>query len=162
LPQIQHPAFARRVSKASRFTRGKPSVPHRYILEEPNRGRFVHREGEAGRFTYEEGKADALLTKNQSGRARFRHSVLRFEDFHGLDFCQAQIPVARTLRLRLKVENGHRSTILFSCDAKEAPVEDSYASLRISLQKVWREFHPHNDNQRARQKTGSMPPLQRH
>jgi hypothetical protein len=65
-----------------------------------------------GWFT-EKAKRDALLTKNQSGRARFRHSVLRFEDFPGLDFCQAQIPVARRVRLRPKVENGHRSTILF-------------------------------------------------
>jgi uncharacterized protein (DUF58 family) len=102
LPQIQHPAFARRVSKASRFT-----------YEESKAGRFAYEEGKAGRFAYEEGKRDALLTKNQSGRARFRHSVLRFEDFPGLEFCQAQIPVARRLRLRPKVENGHRSTILF-------------------------------------------------
>jgi hypothetical protein len=72
-------------------------------------------------------------------------------------------PSAGAVRLRLKVENGHRSTIIVSVsDAKESPAEDSYASLRISLQKVWREFHPHDDNQRARQKTGSMPPLQRH
>src|ERR1700692_1783205 len=57
------------------------------------------------------------------------------------------------LRPRLKVENSHRSTIVLVTKPK-TPAEDPYASLRISLQKVCREFHPHNDNQRARQKTG--------
>ena len=42
---------------------------------------------------------------------------------------------ARTLRLRLKVENSHRSTIVLVTKPK-TPVEDPYASLRISLQKV--------------------------
>ena len=42
---------------------------------------------------------------------------------------------ARTLRLRLKVENSHRSTIVLVTKPK-TPAEDPYASLRISLQKV--------------------------
>jgi hypothetical protein len=33
---------------------------------------------------------------------------------------------------------------------------------RVSLVNLIDLGHPHNDNQRARQKTGSMPPLQRH
>ena len=49
------------VSKASRFTRGKPSVRIAFILEEPNRGRFVHREGKAGRFTYEKESGRASM-----------------------------------------------------------------------------------------------------
>src|SRR6516164_6964260 len=53
-------AFACGVSKASRFTRGKPSVPHCVRTGSAKSRRFVYREGKARRFTYEK----------QSGRAR--------------------------------------------------------------------------------------------
>ena len=49
--------IARGVSKASRFTRGKPSVPHCVYTGRAKSRRFVHREGKAGRFTYELSRA---------------------------------------------------------------------------------------------------------
>ena len=55
-----------RVSKASRFTRGKPDVPNAFILEEPNRVRPVPGKRKAGRFTYE----TALLTPLEFSESR--------------------------------------------------------------------------------------------
>jgi hypothetical protein len=44
------------------------------LVEEPNRGRFVHREGEAGRFTYEEGKA-GRFTYLEAGRFTYEEPI---------------------------------------------------------------------------------------
>src|ERR1700751_5726766 len=46
------------VSKASRFTRGRPSMPHCVHTGRANRGRFVHREGKAGRFCLRRGQSE--------------------------------------------------------------------------------------------------------
>ena len=71
-------------------------------------------------------------------------------------------PAASDVRARInekfqRYENKFASDPLISDDRRER-----LNRARVSLVNLIDLGHPHNDNQRARQKTGSMPPLQRH
>ena len=49
-----------------------------------------------------------------------------------------------------QVENAYWWNYNNYRDVKGTPQGDPYASLRISLQEMWRDFHAHYDHQRSR------------
>jgi hypothetical protein len=69
--------IARGVSKASRFTRGKPLALRFYWKSQLEDGSFTEK-AKRGRFTYEEGKAGTLyLGRRQSGTLLLTKRVKR-------------------------------------------------------------------------------------
>jgi len=54
---------------------------------------------------------------------------------------------AERMQIVVRLENGHRGTIVFSGYPKTVQKGDNlYAALRISLQEVWSDFRPFDDD----------------